>query len=90
MCVCVCVFCSNTFLRGVAPPVIPPAYGTHTSKAVGGVLQGFTPVGDRVPCVTGQSRDLGASFSPKIRLPIWREKWAYIGNREMSDKLRNE
>ena len=66
MCVC---FVLTLFYVGLRPPVIPPAYGTHTSKAVGGVLQGFTPVGDGGPCVTGQSRDPAASFSPKIRLP---------------------
>jgi hypothetical protein len=50
----------------------------------------FNFVGDGVPCVTGQSRDFGASISPKIRLPHLAPNRAYIGNREMSDKLRNE
>ena len=56
-------------------------------------LTGVYPCGGQSPLchsATGQSRDFGPSFSPAIRLPYLVPKWAYIGNREMSDKLRNE
>ena len=48
------VFVLTLFLRGAAPPVIPPAYGAQISKAVG---QGVT--GDSIPCAVGRGASGG-------------------------------